>query len=778
VRFVFSLPFSTDTRPDSAAAPAPAAQTKQTEAPDATPGPPTLRGTLLALAGSVALASLYGWQALANLTSGVVGGDIDGYENVWNFWWVKTALLDLHRNPYFTDYIYYPTGVSLRYHTLNPLNGLLTLPFNLTLGYVPTINLLLVAALAATTFCAFLFLRDLAGNPYAAFAGAALFTYANRNTVFFFVNGQTNLISLYWLPLYLFFTLRALHGRPLWTAGFGRAAAGSSRWTAYAAGTVIALVAMSLTDWQYVMFAVFVTLLYFTFLLVTRLPAGEKTAAFLKLVAIGGAYTAIVTLPLLLPMLNEMGANPWLIVSGQSAWHSLDLADLTLPGLGNPGYLAAAAAVLGLAAAWKMGGMARRSALFWTLIALIFYVMALGPVLILGGTETGVPLPYRILQSLPLFSIGRDPGRFSLVATLGVSVLCAFGLAWLLDTFRSRFEGVSRAALSTALAAAFIAVSVSGFVARAWADSRPDPPDFPAFYREIAADHDNYALLELPLFTEEGRGENHYMFYQVLHQKPRFSGRWARDHSLDNPNNFVKTTPLLRDLWLAAQPEARRDQFYPPQDIVPSPDYSAVGAPLLNLLDVRYVVLYKDAISPDLQQQYDPLLSAVLGPGAAPYRDEPIVTVYRVPERPIPSTPFALAIGNGWYPAAANPAGRVYRWADNATLTPGTNEPASPRSEIYIANASPQPVRAALRFTPYSFAVPRTLVARLDTDEIARNDLNPAAPEREIVADVTVPPGSHTLTFESPQPAQPTGDPNDARRLTFGVYGVTLEPAP
>ena len=773
--FLLSLPFSTDTRPDSAAAPTP---TAQTEAADATPGRPDLRGTLLALAASAALAALYGWQALANLTSGVVGGDIDGYENVWNFWWVKTALLDLHRSPYFTDYIYYPTGVSLRYHTLNPLNGLLTLPFNLTLGYVPTLNLLLVAALAATTFCAFLLLRDLAGNPYAAFAGAALFTYANRNTVFFYVNGQTNLISLYWLPLYIFFTLRALHGRPLWTAGFRRAAPGSGRWPAYAAGAVVALVAMSLTDWQYVMFAVFLTLLYFTFLFVTRLPGSEKTAAFFKLAAIGAAYAAIVTIPLLLPMLNEMAANPWLIVSGQSAWHSLDLADLTLPGLGNPGYLAVAVAVLGLAAAWKMGSMARRSALFWTLAAVLFYLMALGPVLIVGGAETGVPLPYKVLQSLPLFSIGRDPGRFSLVATLGVSVLCAFGLAWLLDFFRRRFAGVSSAALSTALAAAFIAVSISGFVARAWADVRIAPPDFPDFYHEIAADRDNYALLELPLFTEEGRGENHYMFYQVLHQKPRFSGRWARDHSLDNPNNFVKTTPLLRDLWMAAQPEARRDQFYPPQDIIPSPDYEAVGAPLLNLLDVRYVVLYKDAISPDLQQQYDPLLSAVLGPGAAPYREESLVTVYRVPERPAPTNPFALAISNGWYPAATNPAGRVYRWADNATLIPGTNEPASPRSEIHVANVSTQRLRAVLRFTPYSFAIARTLVARLDTEEIARNDLDPAAPERQVTVGVTVPPGSHTLTFESPQPAQPTGDPGDARMLTFGVYDLTLEPAP
>jgi hypothetical protein len=129
--------------------------------------------TLWALLGSVVLAVVYGWPAVGSLGSAVVGGDVDGYENVWNFWWVKTALFDLNRSVFATDYLYYPTGISLRFHTLNPLNGLITLPFNAVLGYVTTLNLLMLASLAATVFCAYLLVRYFVRDGWAAFGGSS-----------------------------------------------------------------------------------------------------------------------------------------------------------------------------------------------------------------------------------------------------------------------------------------------------------------------------------------------------------------------------------------------------------------------------------------------------------------------------------------------------------------------------------------------------------------------------------------------------------------------------
>src|SRR4029079_7097810 len=87
-----------------------------------------LRNPILWVAiSALALAALFARVPLSHLNEGAVGGDTDGYNNIWNYYWLKTALVDLHQNPYYTDYIYYPTGTSLRYHTLNPLNGLITM---------------------------------------------------------------------------------------------------------------------------------------------------------------------------------------------------------------------------------------------------------------------------------------------------------------------------------------------------------------------------------------------------------------------------------------------------------------------------------------------------------------------------------------------------------------------------------------------------------------------------------------------------------------------------
>ena len=96
--------------------------------------------TLWALIGAIALAVIYGRVAVSHLTSGLVGGNSNGYEDVWNDYWLRTALR-LHRNPFSTDYLFAPTGVSLRFHTLNPFGGLIALPLSPLIGIVGAMTL-------------------------------------------------------------------------------------------------------------------------------------------------------------------------------------------------------------------------------------------------------------------------------------------------------------------------------------------------------------------------------------------------------------------------------------------------------------------------------------------------------------------------------------------------------------------------------------------------------------------------------------------------------------
>lgn len=742
---------------------------------DLSPQPSSFIPLLGAFLGSILLALIYARSVLLHLGDGVIGGDGDGFENLWNNWWVKKSLLDLHQSPFFTNYIYYPTGVSLRYHTLNPFDGLVTMPFSLLLGFAPTLNVFFIISLVASVFCAFLLLRDLVGNSWAAFAGAALYTYANEHVVAFFSQGQSEKLSMEWLPLYLFFAFRAIHGRPIWSDGV-LVRHDQAQWLVYLFLSVATMVIMSLVDWQYVMFAAFITGLYLLFILFTVRTIQQKVIIAGRLGAIAAMYAVIAVPTLLLPMIREAEASPWLNVSGQAIWHSIDLARLLGPGgLGNPGYLAAIVAGVGLWATFRRGGFERETALFWGLAVIVFYVLSLGPTLQFGGQDTGIPLPMSALQDLPVLSSGRNPGRFSLVALLGLAVLVAFGLRELFGLVRRWWDGRTKPsskwpvrAVTAATVVVFLAITLAGFVSAA-GNATVDPLDVPHFYQQIATDNENYAILDLPMFTDLGLGEQHYQAFQVVHNKPRFSGRWARDHKLTNPDNFVKHSSLFRHLlYMGYEPE-QLESAYPDADFLQRTDYATQGLHILNNYDVRYIILYKDALKPEVFADYVSLLKEILGPEATPYYEDGQMMVYEAGQASAGGDPLTLDVGDGWFKAEKSPEGKVYRWA---------NSMHSQQSELYTMNLSDNPITAKLAFTAYTWQKTRKLKVALNGTEVATLDLKPEEGEKPYIVQLTVPPGNNMITFTSPEAPQSAGQPGDSRELSFGMYGVSLDAEP
>ncbi len=758
------------------------------------------RPLVWAVVGALGLAATYGRVALLHLAGGVVGGDIDGYENLWNHYWVRTALLDLHQSPFYTQHIYYPTGISLRFHALNPFNGLLALPLTPLLGDVATTNALFLLALVLTHLFAFLLIRDIVGSNGAAFVGAALFTYANSHTLAFYSTGQDNLLSGEWLPLYFFCLLRAVQNTPHWVAGAPAPPMGRAR-RGWAAGAVATLIITSLTDWQYVMWEVFTTLLYFGFMLLTRRTRQQKAVLFGTLALIGGSYTVLVGPLLVGPMVQEALANPWLIVAGESAAHAADLADLLGPGLGNPGYLALALAVLGGVAARR--GRDREPALFWALAALVFYILALGPILTVGGKSTGIPLPYGLLQNLPVFSVGRDPGRFEVIGRLGLGILTAFGLRtvnrWLWSSVVGRQSpvvgrqspvGNGQSTPPTVQPAALrftfyvlrftfpalvLLFSLAPFVAAA-GQVTVDPPEWPAFYRQLAQEPNTYALLELPLFTEKGRGEDHYQAYQALHGKPRFGGRWSRDHKLDNPANFVKHAGLFHQLLLLDAGD-QAAHFYPAQDFLRRTDYATQGQAILNYYQVGYIVVYKQALDSAWNERtFQRIIGQILGAGIQPTYEDSLLRAYRVPAGGPAVNPLTLDTGDGWYESETREDGVTYRWANTLPTDPNAAAGAAPPpGELYTMNLTQQPITATLHFTAFAFRQPRVLNVALDGVPLAHLSLPGNETLTPAAVALTLPPGNHRLSFRSPTPALGTGTPQDTRRLSFALAAVRLD---
>ncbi len=203
----------------------------------------TKHPSILVLTLYLLLTLLMTWPTAYHLTDSIPGDGFDGWQNYWNLWWVKHALLVEGTNPYFTDLLYAPTGVSLLFHTLNIFNGLWTVPLQLNFGLAVSYNSVVILSFVLAGYGGYLLslfgLTQLkrafstsspstsSGNevqrglslskaapdtPHslhaAAFVGGLIFTMSPFH--FAHLLGHMQVFSLIWPPFYVLWLLRTL----------------------------------------------------------------------------------------------------------------------------------------------------------------------------------------------------------------------------------------------------------------------------------------------------------------------------------------------------------------------------------------------------------------------------------------------------------------------------------------------------------------------------------------------------------------------------------------
>lgn len=152
---------------------------------------------LLSLLLFATIAVLYTYPLVFQLNS-VTGGD--GYVFLHAFWWFKKAVLSL-RNPFFTDYLLYPDGVSLAFQSSTFSNFLITLPISLFAGANSAVNSAYILGYVISGYAAFLLAFELTGNKNSAFIAGLIYAF----NPFHFSHGAShlNISTIQWLPLYL-----------------------------------------------------------------------------------------------------------------------------------------------------------------------------------------------------------------------------------------------------------------------------------------------------------------------------------------------------------------------------------------------------------------------------------------------------------------------------------------------------------------------------------------------------------------------------------------------
>ena len=420
--------------------------------------------SLVAFLAYLVLAVVMTWPLVARLGTHIPLGNADVWLNYWNLWWWKTALLQ-GQSPYYTDMIFFPTGVPLGLHTHSPANMLWTLPINLALGMGPALNLAIFTGFAMAGFGGFLLAREYTQQTLPAVLAGIVAAYFPQH-----VDQATEHLNLasYWaMPLFLWALVRCIRR-------------GGVRWWV-ATGLFFSLNA--LLAWHNALLAIPLGI----GLAIFELWRGSRPLSRAVLELAGAAVIALLMVtPFLVPVIRDSLADTALLQKrfyhkpidpvtlllphpGQPLWGVL-FADLHLKlrsysSVGGIGYLGIVTLLLSIFAftprfrEQSVTSMPRRSiplgaGYLWLSLFGFLLVLSLGETI---DTSYFDPpgwfhLPYHWLKHLPVFGFVRLPNRFLVPAMIALSVLAAMGT----DRLSERLERRGRRIVIGVLAFAML----------------------------------------------------------------------------------------------------------------------------------------------------------------------------------------------------------------------------------------------------------------------------------------------------------------------------------
>ncbi|HEY2943069.1 MAG TPA: hypothetical protein VGN09_11620 [Vicinamibacteria bacterium] len=470
-----------------------------------------MRGWLAALV-YVALTAAFTWPLPYFFFThhvGESGGDARIY--LWNLWWVRKALVDLHTNPLRTDYIFYPVGIGLALHTLALLHGVLFVPLSALLGGVAAANSIVCATFVASALAAYALGRRLGASPEGSFLAGVAFGFCPYRLAR--LAGHYDLLSTEWLPIYALVFLALMEAEST-RAGLALLAGGAAAACAY-------------TNLSYLIFLALLSLLYAAWVVGTRRRRLGPVALRLVLV---GLIAASLLLPLVIEAARELTSWRYLPYPG-TARYVADLAAYVRPGpaqtllgprIGRafdrdltdttvfPGYVLLAAGLATLVnrpLRWRFG--------FWILLGGCAFVLSMGPSLRVAGRDLGLPLPFAVFPHVPVLQHLRAPSRFSILVVLALAVLLAAGWTrWLARVRRSSARLALTATAAALMAAEYLAVPVPLFQAGA-----------PELFARVAREPGDFTVVEIPGIDQ---APGRIMYDQTIHGKRIFIGTAAR----------------------------------------------------------------------------------------------------------------------------------------------------------------------------------------------------------------------------------------------------------
>jgi len=533
---------------------------------------------------------------LGTLVPAGVGNDVSVH--LWTFWWVKQAIKEGH-NPFYTNFLFYPYGVSLAYHNIAWLNIAVWLPLQAIMGGYTAYSLVFMGFIALNGCAMYFLAREWTGSAAAAFIAGLIYGFwpftLSRS-------GQPNIIVVCWIPLALLYLRRTVE------KGHKRDAV----------LTAIFLVLTGMARWHLLIMGGVIVGLYLLYKCLT--DSDCRTWRTFGLLMLIGLLVMILLAPLAAPIIiaQMTQANPEDIFIDKQSRHQTDLLAYVFPNhnlslwgrvasrLGKIntqdrvpflGYTAIILAFYGMMKNW-------RSTRFWVLVAMVYLALALGPQLrFYNRVYPQVPMPYRLVGDLFFIRVLRMPNRFNVFLGLPFGMLAALGVRALLQGRRFGQKPV--------LLIGTLGVLILGEYCLV--PYRTLRPVVPVWYKQLAArEPDHFAVLDVPMAPRYY--DKRYILYQTVHGKPMLEGHVSRLPR--EAFTFLNSTPFLKKLHKS-------------NEMVMDSDRESITGQLGPLAEagVRYIILHKYFAEPKQLDAWRDCLTF------DPYHEDNDLVVYRTAPR-------------------------------------------------------------------------------------------------------------------------------------------------
>lgn len=529
-----------------------------------------IRSYLCAGAIYLLITLLMFFPATLNITNTAIGGGSDVYESLWGLWWVPHAIFALHTNIFYTGLLYWPVGSSLLFETMAPLIGFFSAPLQIV-SLVFAYNIAFILGFVVSGVAMMLLADYLVKEPRAAFIAGLAFAFSSVHIAL--AISHVAWFFLGFVPLSIYFLLRMLEENEKYIS---------------AAGLAISFVLLAFAGTLEASLILTIALLL---LLIYYLISAEKRSRvlnsnFMKALALAIALTLIAGSWGFIPIIRSYFGGGGVQLSylndiqHNEIW-SDDLLSFFIPSYYNgifgslsaiytidpsegSAYIGFTILLLALYAAYKQFKITK----MWLALTCIFLLLALGPYMQIATRTTPMPSLYLLLHYLPLLGLVREPGRFDIVAAVGIAVLAAYGAKLLFEELEKKKASFAkkRYLLPALVTLLFLIESNGAPLTSALVAQSVTTPSVPLIYKSIGMMQGNFSVLELPAeplqFTN---GPHLYIgmatYYTAITQKPLVGGLVTRtnttqqivllnvpliveDSNLENYGTFAYQSPI------------------------------------------------------------------------------------------------------------------------------------------------------------------------------------------------------------------------------------------